>query len=261
MKQKNHPFGSSFEAFFYPTMLLIVLWLVFWADHLFKVDFYKMGVLPRSFEGLKGILFMPFIHSEREIQHIVNNSAPSFFLLAALIYFYRDIAFKVFTVGWLTTGLLLWIYADNHGAYHIGISGLIYMLAGFLFTSGVLRKFLPLQAISLFVVFLYGSMIWGVFPMQQKVSWEGHLMGLVVGVALAIVYRSHGPQRPKFQYEIEKEMGIEPPDLEAIYHENVRLAQEAEEERRRIEQGYTIVYHYVAPEGNNVKPVDENDSQ
>jgi uncharacterized membrane-anchored protein YhcB (DUF1043 family) len=135
------------------------------------------------------------------------------------------------------------------------------MLAGFLFTSGVLRKFLPLQAISLFVVFLYGSMIWGVFPMQQKVSWEGHLMGLVVGVALAIVYRSHGPQRPKFQYEIEKEMGIEPPDLEAIYHENVRLAQEAEEEKRRIEQGYTIVYHYVAPETNKVKPADETDSQ
>ena len=67
MKQKNHPFGSSFEAFFYPTMLLIVLWLVYWADHLLELDFYKWGVLPRSLEGLKGILFMPFIHSEREI--------------------------------------------------------------------------------------------------------------------------------------------------------------------------------------------------
>ncbi len=261
MKQKNHPFGSSFEAFFYPTMLLIVLWVVYWADHLFKFDFYKWGVLPRSFEGLKGIIFMPFIHSEREIQHIVNNSAPTFFLLAALIYFYREIALKVFFVGWFTTGLLLWIYADNHGAYHIGISGLIYMLAGFLFTSGVLRKFLPLQAISLFVVFLYGSMIWGVFPMQQKVSWEGHLMGLIVGVALAIVYKSHGPQRPKFQYEIEKEMGIEPPDLEAIYHENVRLAQEAEAERERQEKGYVIVYHYVAPNDESSKQKDENAAQ
>jgi hypothetical protein len=155
----------------------------------------------------------------------------------------------------------LWIYADNHGSYHIGISGLIYMLAGFLFTSGVLRKFLPLQAISLFVVFLYGSMIWGVFPMEQKVSWEGHLMGMIVGVSLAIVYRTHGPQRPKFQYEIEKEMGIEPPDLEAIFHENVRLAQEAEEEKRRIEQGFTIVYHYLAPENDTIKQADENASQ
>ena len=97
--------------------------------------------------------------------------------------------------------------------------------------------------------------------MQQKVSWEGHLMGLVVGVALAIVYRSHGPQRPKFQYEIEKEMGIEPPDLEAIYHENVRLAQEAEAERERQEKGYVIVYHYVAPNDEAAKQKDENADQ
>jgi membrane associated rhomboid family serine protease len=260
MKQKNHPFGSSFEAFFYPTMLLIVLWLVYWADHLFKIDLYKFGVLPKSLEGLKGILLMPFIHSKNEIQHIVNNSAPTFFLLAALIYFYREIALRVFVVGWLTTGLLLWIYADNTGAYHIGISGLIYMLAGFLFASGAMRRFLPLQAISLFVVFFYGSMIWGIFPMQQKVSWEGHLMGLVVGVALAFVYRSHGPQRPKFQYEIEKEMGIEPPDLEAIYNENLRLAKEAEEERLRQAQGYIITYHYV-PTNPESKPTDDKNQQ
>ena len=133
------------------------------------------------------------------------------------------------------------------------------MLVGFLFVSGVLRKFLPLQAISLFIVFLYGSMIWGVFPMKERVSWEGHLMGLSVGVVLAFLFRENGPQRPKFQYEIEKEMGIEPIDFEAIWLEKVRLAElEEEEEKLRQEQGHNIVYHYV-PTNPEDKPKGEND--
>ena len=237
------------------------MWLIYWAEHLFRFEFHKLGVLPRSIEGLKGIFFMPLIHSKEEIQHIVNNSIPTFFLLAALIYFYREIALKVFLYGWLFTGLLLWIYAQNKGSYHIGMSGLIYMLVGFLFVSGVLRKFLPLQAISLFIVFLYGSMIWGVFPMKERVSWEGHLMGLSVGVVLAFLFRENGPQRPKFQYEIEKEMGIEPIDFEAIWVEKVRLAELAEkEERLRHEQdhNHNIVYHYV-PTNPEDKPKGEND--
>ncbi len=256
MKQRNHPFGSSFEAFFYPTLVLVAMWLVFWAEQLFRFEFHKLGVLPRSFYGLKGILFMPLIHSKEEIQHIVNNSIPTFFLLAALIYFYREIALKIFLYGWLFTGLLLWVYAQNKGSYHIGMSGLIYMLVGFLFVSGVLRKFLPLQAISLFIVFLYGSMIWGVFPMKERVSWEGHLMGLSVGVILAFLFRENGPQRPKFQYEIEKEMGIEPVDLEAIWLEKVRLAELAEQEKQQQDREKLIVYHYI-PEIKDVKEKDD----
>lgn len=256
MQKKAHPFGSTFEALFYPTVVLVVMWLVYWAEQLFPFKFHEFGVLPRTAEGLKGILFMPLIHSKEEIQHIVNNSLPVFLLLAALIYFYREIALKVFLLGWLLTGFFVWIYAENSGSYHIGMSGLIYLLAAFLFTSGVIRKFLPLQAISMFVVFMYGSMIWGIFPMEQRVSWEGHLMGLIVGVSFAFLYRKHGPQRPKFQYEIEKDMGIEPPDLEGEFNERVRLAKLAQEERERIEKGYVIVYHYT-PTKPEEKPKDE----
>ncbi len=226
------------------------MWLVYWAEHLFQYKFHEWGVLPRTWEGLKGVLFMPLIHSERDIHHILNNSLPIFLLLSSLIYFYREIAFKVFAIGWLMTGLALWLYADNKGGYHIGMSGIIYLLAGFLFFSGVFRKFLPLQAISLFVVFLYGSMVWGIFPLQEKVSWEGHLMGLMVGIVFAFYFRKEGPQRPKYQYEIEQEMGIEPPDWEAIYNEKVRLAKEAEEAADK-EKRTEIIYHYTPAEGNN----------
>jgi hypothetical protein len=139
------------------------------------------------------------------------------------------------------------------------MSGVIYGLASFLFTSGVIRKFLPLQGISLFVAFIYGSMIWGVFPMEQRVSWEGHLMGFLTGIILAFVFRKEGPQRPKFQYEIEKELGIEPPDLEGMYLERLRQAEELEAERKRQENGHFIVYHYVPTNPTVRQPEDDSE--
>jgi membrane associated rhomboid family serine protease len=239
--------STTTEAILYPVLLLVVMWLFYWAEHLFIYPFHELGVLPRTTEGLKGIIFMPLIHSPQEIQHIVNNSIPTLVLTATLIYFYKPIALKVFTFLWLMTGTFLWAYAENRGAYHIGMSGIIYGLASFLFTSGVIRKYLPLQAISLFVVFVYGSMVWGLFPMQHQVSWEGHLMGFLSGIALAFIFRKQGTQRPKFQYEIEKEMGIEPPDFEAEWREKV-LQAEREEEERKNAQRIHIVYHYTTPE-------------
>ena len=256
MKSKNKPHTISGSLIF-PVFVLLVMWLFYWAEHLFRYPFHELGVLPRDIEGLKGILLMPLIHSPKEIEHIVNNSMPAFVLTATLFYFYRSIAMKVFMFIWLMTGVFLWIFAENKGAYHIGMSGVIYGLVAFLFTSGVLRKYLPLQAISLFVVFVYGSMIWGIFPMKQHVSWEGHLMGFVSGVFLAYYFRKEGPQRPKYQYEIEKEMGIEPPDLEGMWLERQRQAQLAEEERERKAKGHFIVYHYVPHSRKEDKPSDE----
>jgi len=202
---------------------------------------------------------MPLIHSPREIEHIVNNSIPTFVLTATLIYFYKPIALRVFVLLWIMTGFFLWAYAD-HQVYHIGISGIIYGLASFLFTSGVLRKYLPLQAISLFVVFVYGSMVWGIFPMEQRVSWEGHLMGFFSGIVLAFLFREKGPQRPKFQYEIEKEMGIEPPDFEAEWREKMLQAEREEEELLKQAAQIHIIYHYKPnePEVNQEnKPEDD----
>ena len=253
------PTSTPFEALFFPALLLVVMWLFYWAENLFIYPFHELGVLPRTFSGLKGVFFMPLIHSPREIEHIVNNSIPTFVLTATLIYFYKPIALRVFVLLWIMTGFFLWAYADNQ-VYHIGISGVIYGLASFLFTSGVLRKYLPLQAISLFVVFVYGSMVWGILPMEQRVSWEGHLMGFFSGIVLAFLFREKGPQRPKFQYEIEKEMGIEPPDFEAEWREKMLQAEREEEERLKQAAQIHIIYHYKPsePEVNQEnKPEDD----
>ena len=235
MKQNTY-FENHLRNAIPPALFVVVImWLVYWADFLFIFDFHKLGVLPKTIEGLKGILFMPLIHAHSDFKHILNNSVPTFLLLTLLFYSYKDIAVKVFFGSWILTGILVWIFATNKGSFHIGMSGVIYALAAFLFTSGVLRKYLPLQALSLFIVFLYGSLIWGIFPTTPRISWEGHLMGMIVGVLLAVYYRSEGPQRPKYQYEIEKELGIEPPDLEGMYLEQVRLAEEAEAKRKADE--------------------------
>lgn len=230
------------------------MWLIYWADSLFKVNLHEFGVLPKRIEGIKGILFMPLIHAQDDIKHLLNNSPAIFFLSTLLFYSYHKIGFKVFILSWILSGLLLWIFAEDRGVYHIGMSAVIYSLAGFLFMSGILRKYFPLQALSLLIVFLYGSMVWGLFPTNLRISWEGHLMGLSAGFFLAIYYRSKGPQRPKFQYEIEKELGIDPPDLEGIYNAKIReeeilLAQKESEKQ--------IVYDYI-PSSDNKNTKDQS---
>ncbi len=244
MSKTNH-FGSAKEAIVYPLLLLIVMWLVYWADHLFPlIDFYKFGVKPNDVSSLKGILFMPLIHSKNEVEHILNNSVPAAILLGAIIYYYREIVLRVFVFSWIGTGIGVWLFAELTNSYHIGMSGVIYAMAGFLFTSGVIRKYLPLQAIALFVAFVYGSLIWGIFPMQPHVSWEGHLSGLVSGSVLAFMYRKLGPQSPKYQYEIEKELGIEPPDFEGELKERIRL----EEERKRETEEQRLIQSRIVEE-------------
>jgi membrane associated rhomboid family serine protease len=228
------------EVFGYPILLLILMWTVFFADNQLGLDLYQWGVHPRETDGLKGILFMPLIHSQRDINHLFNNSLPTFVLLASLIYFYRKLAFRVVFWIWLGTGLLTWLGARE--SYHIGMSGVIYGLAGFLFVSGAIRKYRPLMGVSLFVTFLYGSLIWGIFPMQTHVSWEGHLFGLCMGILLAFVYRRQGPQSPKFRYEIEKELGIEPEDLEEKWRQlNVQPSEDSTTTQSPVQVIYEIV--------------------
>lgn len=101
----------------------------------------------------------------------------------------------------------MWFFARE--SYHIGMSGVIYGLTSFLVLSGFLRKNMKVAAISLAVIFYYGSMVWGIFPAKVGVSWEAHAIGLLSGVLIAIYYRDAGPQPAKMKYEIEEELGFE----------------------------------------------------
>lgn len=185
----------------FPMIFIIVIWLIFILDLSLDLDLFYWGLYPRKLSGLWGILFSPLLHGS--LKHIIANTIPIFVLSTGLFYFYRDLAFRVLVLSYLATGVLVWCF--GRPSYHIGASGLIYALAGFLFFSGVIRRHVGLMAISLIIVFQYGSLVWGIFPLEEKVSWEGHLMGLISGVILAIFYRHKGPQLDKFPWELEDE--------------------------------------------------------
>jgi membrane associated rhomboid family serine protease len=177
-----------FEILVYPFLVIAAMWIIYWGEFVAPFELTHLGILPRTSSGLTGILFAPLLHSTNDINHLLNNSIPIFFLLMALFYFYKKTALRVIGVGWILTGVLTWIIAKNEGSYHIGMSGIIYALIFFLFISGVLKKEKQYQAISLLIVILYGSLIWGIFPMEEKVSWEGHLGGTISGIFLAFYY-------------------------------------------------------------------------
>jgi len=178
------------------------MWLVRIAEILFSADFSQGGIYPLALRGLPGIIFSPFIHSDT--RHLFNNSLPLFFLATALFYFYSEVALKVFSLTYLLTGLLVWLAGRE--AWHIGASGLVYGLASFLFFSGIIRRYFRLIALSLLVVFLYGSMVWGIFPgIYTNVSWESHMLGFFSGVLLSVWFRKEGPQAPVYEWMEEEE--------------------------------------------------------
>lgn len=185
-----------------PFMLVSLMWIMMGASLLFDTDFHFLGIFPGRVSALTGIITSPFIHSG--FRHLFNNTLPLFILGTALFYFYSQVSFRVLLWVTLLTGLAVWI--TGRPAWHIGASGIVYGLAAFLFVSGIIRRHIPLMALSLLVAFLYGEMVWGIFPgLRIDISWESHMLGAAAGVVLAVWYRHEGPQRPVPFYEREEE--------------------------------------------------------
>ena len=174
-----------------PIILVVMMWLVKMIEVFFHLDFSFLGIKPLSSEGIPGILLFHFIHGDW--QHLFANTIPILVLGSALYYFYRQIANKILLILIFTTGLLTWCGARS--GTHIGASGLVYGLTFFLMLSGFIRRDRKLIIISLIVVFLYGSLVWGLYPkyaIENNISWEGHLSGFVMGIVLAIFYKNEG---------------------------------------------------------------------
>jgi membrane associated rhomboid family serine protease len=189
-----------------PLFFVLFLWFIYWLEIRFGFDFDKNGILPRTVSGLQGVVFSPFIHSD--ISHLYNNSIPLLALLAALQFFYTKQSFSVIVYGILFSGLITWFIGREN--YHIGASGLIYVLVSFIFFKGLLTKYYRLIAVSLTVIMLYGGMLWYVFPeVDDTISWEGHLAGLITGFGLSLIYKT-----PEYKKGIKYDW--ENPDFDPI---------------------------------------------
>lgn len=189
-------FKYKSNIFVVPFLFIVTIWFVYFVEIKYGLNFNKFGIYPRHLKGLIGVFLSPFIHSN--IEHLMNNSVPLYVLSISLLYFYDDSKTKVLVLGGLLSGLLTWCFGRE--SYHIGASGIVYLLFSFIFFSGIIKRHYRLIAMSLITIFLYGSMVWYVFPIDADISWEGHLSGFVVGMVLAYVYRKKGIVLEKHEF-------------------------------------------------------------
>lgn len=222
-----------------PLYLLVAMWLVFWLDANYSLRLQEWGVLPHHYSGLRGIVAAPLLHGS--LKHLANNSLPLLILGAALHYFYPKIALKVWLFIWVLSGVGIWFIGRE--SYHIGASSIIYGLAGFIFLSGVLRKHANLLALSLFVAFFYGGLVWGLFPIKEQVSWEGHLAGGLAGFGAAIIYRKVAPSI-RVQPTLNEEQAKAQAEEEEIRHLEERWGEKYWLQNQSEPKSITFVYQY-----------------
>ncbi|MDR1380443.1 MAG: rhomboid family intramembrane serine protease [Tannerella sp.] len=182
-------------AVMYSALLTALPWMVQTVGAAFSLPLKQYGLQPLEPAGLAGIFTMPLLHDDWG--HLVSNTPALFLLVFGLFLFYRQGAWRILLYSYMISGLLTWLMGRS--ATHIGASGLVYALAAFHFLSGVIKKVHQQRAFALLVAFLYGGFIWAFFPtlyIGTSISWEGHLSGLLTGMALAFYFRGEGPALP-----------------------------------------------------------------
>lgn len=201
------------QSFVIPITFVFALWFIKSAEIVFNFSLITQSVFPRSIEHLYGILLLPLIHSDTE--HLVSNTIPLLLFGTGLIYFYQKSAKGVLINLYFIPGIFVWLF--GRASFHVGASTIIYGMAAFLFFSGVIRRDKRAIVLALLVTFIYGGMVWGILPIKQGISWEGHLFGAITGLALAILYRKSDPYK-RYDWEEEEEDETTPPDkLEISY--------------------------------------------
>ena len=171
------------------------------------LDLQQFGVRPREYIGLVGIFTAPLLHAN--LAHLVANTVPLAVLGVAMLHLYPKSSFRVLPAIYLGPGIAVWLFARDGN--HVGASGLIYGLVAYIFVAGLLRQDRRAIGASILVAFLYGTLVWGVLPLEANVSWETHLSAALIGVALAFALR-HMDRPPQHRYSWEHEAEDEPMD-------------------------------------------------
>jgi len=182
-------------------VFVALLWLIETGEWLAGAELERLGIAPREPAGLAGILLAPLLHGSWS--HLAANSLPLLVLGTSVLFGYPRAARIVLPVVYLGTGLLVWCFARP--VHHIGASGLTFGMMFFVFTVGALRWDRRAIALASLAFFLYGSMIWGVFPGRAGISFETHLAAAGLGIVLAVALRRRDPPPPEKRYSWELE--------------------------------------------------------
>ncbi len=177
-------------------IFIAVLWAVYLVDWIVPARFVDWGITPRTISGLIGVPLAPFIHDG--LGHLISNTIPLAILLFLFMASRKNPWLRITEVA-LLGGVLLWLFGRSGSgqeiAVHVGASGLIYGLIAYLIVAGFREKHPVSLLIALLVGFLYGgTLLWGVLPTDQKISWDGHLMGAVAGGVLAMILPKESTQ-------------------------------------------------------------------
>lgn len=239
------------NALIVPIGFVFLLWAIKIMETISGISLSEYGLEPRTLRGLIGIFTMPLLHSG--FSHLASNTLASFILLFGLYIFYKEFATKLFLLFYLFSGIAAWIIGRS-GSIHIGASGLVYALAWFHILSGIIKRNKPQSAFGLIVIFLYGGVIWGIFPDFQsspRISWQGHLGGAITGFVFAFYYKRIAiAHQEKETEEEEDELSEENPYwLEYGHHNDIKRGEETKaEEVKEIKEEIKI---------EEIKPVEK----
>ena len=175
MTNKKESFLQAIKIVFF---LVLIIWIVEILNLVLGHPFYVWGILPRNFDGMTGIVLHPFIHGS--LRHTILNSLPLIVLGSFVALEGRKAFLKVTIFIVFAGGLLLWLL--GRPSYHVGASLLIFGYFGFVLASAFYKKTISSILIAGTTIFMYGGLIYGIIPVDNQVSWEGHLFGLIAGV-------------------------------------------------------------------------------
>ena len=163
-------------------VMVSVPWLVYLINSVVPVDLRLYGLRPRHVDGLWGIICAPLLHVN--YSHLIANSGALLILLIAALAYSRKLTFTAILIIAVLGGGLVWIFGKEN-TIHIGASGIIFGLIGFLIFMGLFRREWRALAVSLAIFFLYGGAILSLLYDIPGISWEGHAFGFLSGVLAA----------------------------------------------------------------------------
>jgi len=190
------------RSVFVPVIFIFILFVIEIFQKLTGINLTIYGLYPHKISGLIGIAAAPLLHVS--YGHLISNSIPLLLIGVGIAYFYPSSANKIFLLVYLIPGIFVWL--TGRPAYHVGASGIDYGLVTFSFFSGLIRRDTRSIALALIVTFLYGGLVWGIFPQAGAISWEYHLFGSLTGIFCAVIFKKSDPYK-KYDWEDEEETG------------------------------------------------------
>jgi len=166
--------------------IISILWFVHLADIVLPGDLRVYGLQPRSLDGLSGIVFYPFLH--KDFRHLAGNSGTLFILLIVSLSLNRRMTGFALLIILFMGGAGVWLFGSPK--IHIGASGVIFGLIGFLLFIGIFQKNWKTLVFSIAVFLVYGGALENLLVIEKGISWSGHFWGFVSGVTAAWQLRS-----------------------------------------------------------------------